>query len=43
MEERKVKNVQFTKLVPFEVDNAKSGGKRKSKNNETWTANAFNE
>jgi hypothetical protein len=39
----KPKIVRFAALVPYEVINARSGGKRKSQNGETWAANACNE
>jgi hypothetical protein len=41
--ECKDKSGRFAELVPTEVNNARSGGKRKSKNAETWAANAFDE
>ena len=41
--ECKDKSGRFAELVACEVHNARSGGKRKSKNAETWAANAFDE
>jgi type IV secretory pathway VirB3-like protein len=41
--ERKTKFVRFADLVNSEVTNAQEGGKKKSRNGETWAANAFDE
>jgi hypothetical protein len=41
--EYKDKSGRFSDLLPTEVNNARSGGKRKSRNAETWAANAFDE
>ena len=41
--ECKDKSGRFANLVSTKVDNARSGGKRKSKNAEIWAANAFDE
>ena len=39
----KPKSVRFADLVESEVNNVQEGGKRKSRNGETWAANAFDE
>jgi hypothetical protein len=39
----KTKSVRFADLVDSEVVNVQEGGKRKSRNGETWAANAFDD
>jgi hypothetical protein len=43
IKDSKRKSVRFADLIPGEVTNAKSGGKRRSRYREAWAANAFDE
>ena len=39
----KPKSMRFANLVKSKVINVQEGGKKKSRNGETWAANAFDE